>query len=90
MTPTSSHLAARPLRALRLAAIVLAGVAAMLPVPLHAQAFDLMEATIAGVHEALDEGRLTCRGLVQGYLDRIDTDRLLGAFLDKLEASAVR
>ncbi|HSM03393.1 MAG TPA: amidase family protein, partial [Longimicrobiales bacterium] len=27
--------------------------------------------TIAGVHEALDDGRLTCRTLVQGYLDRI-------------------
>ncbi len=38
----------------------------------HAQSFDLMEATIAGVHEAFDAGTLTCRELVRGYLDRIE------------------
>lgn len=30
-----------------------------------------MEATVAGVHAAMREGRLTARQLVQGYLDRI-------------------
>ena len=54
------------------AAMVLAGGSATTPAPLRAQAFDLMEASIAGVHQALDEGRLTCRELVQGYLDRIE------------------
>lgn len=38
---------------------------------LRGQSFDLMEATIPGVHAALKSGRLTCRALVQGYLDRI-------------------
>ena len=36
-----------------------------------AQQFDVMEATIPGVHAALDAKRLTCRQLVQSYLDRI-------------------
>ena len=36
-----------------------------------AQPFELLEATIDDVHVALAAGRLTCRGLVQGYLDRI-------------------
>jgi Asp-tRNA(Asn)/Glu-tRNA(Gln) amidotransferase A subunit family amidase len=30
------------------------------------------EATIASIHEAMKAGALTCRGLVQEYLDRID------------------
>jgi Asp-tRNA(Asn)/Glu-tRNA(Gln) amidotransferase A subunit family amidase len=34
--------------------------------------FDLMEATIADVHEAYDSGELTCEALVERYLDRID------------------
>ncbi|HSM06769.1 MAG TPA: hypothetical protein VK858_19240, partial [Longimicrobiales bacterium] len=55
----------------RLLATALAGLWAVAPAPLQAQAFDLVEATLAGVHEALDDGRLTCRTLVQGYLDRI-------------------
>lgn len=40
---------------------------------LSAQAtpFAVEEATIASVHAALDAGTLTCRALVQGYLDRI-------------------
>ena len=36
-----------------------------------AQQFDVMEATIPGVHAAMDAKRLTCRSLVQSYLDRI-------------------
>lgn len=36
-----------------------------------AQPFDVIEATIPGVHAALAGGRLTCRQLVQAYLDRI-------------------
>ena len=37
----------------------------------QAQQFDVMEATISGVHAAIDAKRLTCRALVQAYLDRI-------------------
>ena len=33
--------------------------------------FDVLEATIASVHAAMREGRLTARQLVQAYLDRI-------------------
>ncbi len=34
--------------------------------------FEVVEATIAGVHAALSTGKLTCRGLVREYLRRID------------------
>ena len=33
---------------------------------------DIVEASIADVHAALEDGRVTCRQLVQDYLDRID------------------
>jgi Asp-tRNA(Asn)/Glu-tRNA(Gln) amidotransferase A subunit family amidase len=36
-------------------------------------AFDVPEATIAQIHAAMKAGHLTCRGLVQQYLRRIDT-----------------
>lgn len=34
--------------------------------------FQIEEATIAGIHQAYSDGSLTCRQLVQAYLDRID------------------
>ena len=41
---------------------------------LHAQAtpfrFRLLEATIPDVHRAIRDGQLTCRGLVQAYINR--------------------
>jgi amidase len=37
----------------------------------HAQRFNVSEATIASTHEALRAGRTTCRAIVQQYLDRI-------------------
>ena len=40
--------------------------------PLHAQTFQVEEATIADVHAAFLSGELTCVALVQAYLDRID------------------
>jgi amidase len=36
-----------------------------------AQAFEVEEATIAGIHRAFKDKSLTCRALVQTYLDRI-------------------
>ena len=42
-----------------------------LPLPLAAQKFEVMETTIAGVHAGFASGRITCRALVQAYLDRI-------------------
>ena len=35
--------------------------------------FEVHEATIAQIHSAMKAGRLTCRGLVEHYLKRIDT-----------------
>ena len=35
--------------------------------------FEVEEATIAQVHEAMQQGRLTCRALVDAYLNRIQT-----------------
>ena len=35
--------------------------------------FDVMEATIAGIHDALESGDITCRELVKTYIQRIST-----------------
>src|SRR5215475_6229798 len=37
-----------------------------------AQAFQVEEATIASIHQAFEDKALTCRELVQTYLDRIN------------------
>ena len=34
--------------------------------------FDVVEATVDGIHEAMEAGELTSRGLVEEYLDRIE------------------
>ena len=50
-------------------------VSLLLTAPIDAGAFDLLrneEATIADIHAALGARTLTCRGLVQMYLDRIE------------------
>lgn len=38
----------------------------------RAPSFDVIETTIAAVHAAMDARRLTCRQLVQSYLNRIE------------------
>ncbi len=55
----------RPILALFLAAAAVLGVAAEAP------PFRVEEATIAGIHAAMKDGRLTCRQLVDAYLARI-------------------
>jgi Asp-tRNA(Asn)/Glu-tRNA(Gln) amidotransferase A subunit family amidase len=56
----------------RARALALVTAAALAPsAPVAAQTFRLEEATIDGVHAAMRAGTLTCRQLVQGYLDRI-------------------
>jgi Asp-tRNA(Asn)/Glu-tRNA(Gln) amidotransferase A subunit family amidase len=57
-------LVAGPLAVLALPSAVLAQTS---PVP----SFDVVETTIAAVHAAMDAQRLTCRQLVQSYLNRI-------------------
>ena len=65
-----------PARVIRTLPAILAAVAAFCLVPpaapLRAQTFDVEEATIAEVHAAFLSGDLTCVGLVQEYLARID------------------
>ncbi len=51
------------------AAALLAGSGAA---PAAAQEFDIDETTIASVHAAFAAGSLTCRQLVEGYIDRIE------------------
>lgn len=53
--------------------------------PLHAQPFDVVEATIADVQQALTAGRLTCRALVQQYLDRIDAYDAAGPAFNSIQ-----
>ncbi len=53
--------------------------------PLVAQQFDVMEATIPSVHAALDAKRLTCRQLVQSYLDRIAAYDQTGPALNSIQ-----
>jgi Asp-tRNA(Asn)/Glu-tRNA(Gln) amidotransferase A subunit family amidase len=50
-----------------------------------AQRFELVEATITSVHQALASGRLTCRTLVQGYLDRIAAYDQAGPALNTIQ-----
>lgn len=57
----------RPIaRSLVLAAALVAGVGAQVSPP-----FPVVEASIADVHAAMRDGRLTCRALVESYLARI-------------------
>jgi len=60
---------------LNLRAVLVAALAVAIPGPLAAQpgaAFSLEERTIAELHAALDAGTISCRGLVDRYLDRIE------------------
>ncbi len=67
-------------------ALVLALAAPSLAAPsLAAQQFDVMEATIPSVHAALDSKRLTCRQLVQSYLDRIAAYDQTGPTLNSIQ-----
>ena len=68
MSP-NTHVPRAILRAVPL--IALAAAAWTRPQHLEAQDFQVVEATIADVHAALRSGELTCRQLVQSYLDRI-------------------
>lgn len=44
----------------------------LLAVPAFSQTFEVVEATISRVHDAMKGGRLTCRALVDQYLKRIE------------------
>lgn len=55
------------------------------PTPVHSQQFDVMEATIAGTHAALQSGRTTCRDIVQQYLARIAAYDQVGPTLNTIQ-----
>lgn len=52
---------------------------------LRAQSFDVVEATIAEVQQALTSGRLTCRALVQQYLHRMDAFDATGPSFNSIQ-----
>lgn len=58
---------------------------AAVPVSARPQGFDIVEATIPGVHAALKSGRLTCHELVQQYLDRIAAYDKAGPALNAIQ-----
>jgi len=66
-------------------AVLSIGIVFPSPSPVGAQQFQLEEATIASVHAALDSGQLTCRALVQGYLDRIAAYDQRGLALNSIQ-----
>ncbi len=53
--------------------------------PGQAQDFEVVEATIGGVHDALSTGRITCHALVQRYLDRIAAYDQTGPTLNTIQ-----
>ncbi|MCG6954425.1 MAG: amidase, partial [Gemmatimonadetes bacterium] len=71
-------------RHLRLATLALSTVLAS-PGVGAAQSFRLLEATIGEVHAAMKDGRLTCRQLVQGYIDRIEAYDKTGPTLNTIQ-----
>ncbi len=62
-------------------------VALLLAVPgsLRAQDFELLESTIEDVHSAMEGGRLTCRSLVESYIDRIEAYDAAGPRLNAIQ-----
>ena len=62
-------------------------VALLLAIPgsLRAQDFQLLEATIEDAHSAMERGRLTCRSLVQAYIDRIEAYDAAGPRLNAIQ-----
>ena len=57
----------------------------LVPAAAGAQGFQLLEATIADVHAAFGSGELTCRTLVQRYIDRIEAYDQTGPNLNAIQ-----
>lgn len=73
------------MRIRRLTALVLAA-SAVTASPARAQRFDVVEATIPQLHEALRTARTSCREVVQSYLDRIAAYDKQGPALNAIQA----
>ena len=52
--------------------LLVAGVTTSVPTAQAPPPFEVHEATIAQIHDAMKAGRLTCKALVEQYLQRID------------------
>ena len=66
-------------------ALLLAGCAAEAPAPDNqAGGFDVVEASIADIHEAMRDGRVTARQLVEAYVSRIEAYDKRGAALNAI------
>ena len=57
----------------------------IVPPAAKAQSFELLETTIEGVHAALISGEITCRELVELYLDRIEAYDKQGPELNSIQ-----
>ena len=78
---------ARTKRASAVLYLRLLATAVLVAVPSHvgAQSFEFLEATIEDVHTALERGAITCRQIVQGYMDRIDAFDQTGPRLNAVQ-----
>ena len=63
---------------------LLFSVTLLAPQTRRAPAFQVDEATIAGVHAAIKAGTVTCSSLVQSYLDRIEANDKRGAAVNAI------
>ena len=72
------------LRVLRLVSVVVV-FAAITSTAAAAQSFDVVEATIAEAHAAMRSGDLTCRALVQAYIERIQAYDQAGPMLNTVQ-----
>ena len=70
LTTTRTRSRRRSTRALAAAIGVIALLVVTQPAAGQSDRFRLEEATIEGIHEAIRDGQLSCRGLVQAYVDR--------------------
>ena len=70
----------RPFHAVATAAVLL-----MHTQTANAQGFELLEASIDSVHASLRAGELTCRGLVESYLERIEAYDSQGPELNSVQ-----
>ncbi|MFL6620566.1 MAG: amidase family protein [Povalibacter sp.] len=68
----SSRIITAGTRGLMFAALVVTGVGVVTPrAASAADKFQLEEATIGGIHDAIKSGQISCKGLVQSYMDRV-------------------
>jgi amidase len=66
-----SALSAKSLRSAALCSLLLFGAVGNRAIVAADGKFHIEEATIAGTHKAIQDGTITCKGVVQAYIDRI-------------------